>query len=152
MQFLSCLESALTALGGKLEPSVKQRLQQQQLQEVQQLQQQLCTQHSSDSILSFSARRILPLSLVRKKKVNKTNYDQSSQDSSVGSTLDWYSEGPEFKSRRLQLNFQLEKGCRRDSKQYNLNQWRHYKSHFCQRQSFFPSRSHKRGSKARKPK
>ena len=72
MQFLSCLESALTALGGKLEPSVKQRLQQQQLQEVQQLQQQLCTQHSSDSILSFSARRILPLSLVRKKKVNKT--------------------------------------------------------------------------------
>ena len=42
----------------------------------------------------------------------------SSQDSSVGSALDWYSEGPGFKSRRLQLNFQLEKGCGRDSMQY----------------------------------
>ena len=37
-----------------------------------------------------------------------------SQDCSVGSALDWYSEGPGFKSRHLQLNFQLEKGCRRD--------------------------------------
>ena len=45
---------------------------------------------------------------------------QSSQDSSVGSTLDWYSEGLGFKSRRLQLNFQLEKGCWRDSKQYTI--------------------------------
>ena len=41
-------------------------------------------------------------------------------DSSVGSTLDWYSEGPGFKSRRLQMNFQLEEGCRRDSKQYAI--------------------------------
>ena len=45
---------------------------------------------------------------------------QSSQDSSVGSALDWYSEGPGFKSRRLQLNFQLEKGCWKDSKQYAI--------------------------------
>ena len=45
------------------------------------------------------------------------NANPSSQDSSVGSTVDWYLEGPGFKSRRLQLNFQLEKGCRRDSKQ-----------------------------------
>ena len=45
----------------------------------------------------------------------------SSQDSSVGSTLDWYSEGPGFKSRRLQLNVQLEKGCGRDSMQYAIN-------------------------------
>ena len=32
----------------------------------------------------------------------------NSQDSSVGSTLDWYSEDPGFKSLHLQLNFQLE--------------------------------------------
>ena len=42
----------------------------------------------------------------------------SSQDSSVGSALDWHSEGPGFKSLRLQLNFWLEKGCGIDSKQY----------------------------------
>ena len=41
----------------------------------------------------------------------------SSQDSSVGSALEWYLEGPGFKSRRLQLSFQLEKGCGRDSMQ-----------------------------------
>ena len=40
-------------------------------------------------------------------KENENKIKQSSQDSSVGSTLDWYSEGPGFKSRRLQLNFQL---------------------------------------------
>ena len=40
----------------------------------------------------------------------------SSKDSSVGSALDWYLEGPGFKSRCLLLNFQLEKGCGRDSK------------------------------------
>ena len=38
----------------------------------------------------------------------------SSQDSSVGSTLDWYSEGRGFKSLHLQFNFQLEKGCGKD--------------------------------------
>ena len=37
----------------------------------------------------------------------------SSQESSVGSTLDWYTERTGFKSCRLQLNFQMEKGCRR---------------------------------------
>ena len=36
-----------------------------------------------------------------------------SQDSLVGSALDWYLEGPGFKSHHLQFNFQLEKGCRR---------------------------------------
>ena len=41
-----------------------------------------------------------------------------SQDSSVGSALDWYSEGPGFKSCFLLMNFQLEKGCGRDSRQY----------------------------------
>ena len=41
----------------------------------------------------------------------------SSQDSSVGSALDGYLEGPGFKSRRLQLNLQLEKSCGIDSKQ-----------------------------------
>ena len=44
----------------------------------------------------------------------------SSQDSSVGSKLDWYSEGLGFKSCHLQLNFQLEKGCGSDSLQYTL--------------------------------
>ena len=42
-------------------------------------------------------------------------------DSSVGSMLDWYLEGPGFKSCRLQINFELEEGCRRDSKQYAIN-------------------------------
>ena len=37
-----------------------------------------------------------------------------------GSALDRYSEGPGFKSCRLQLNFQLEKGCGRDSMQYAI--------------------------------
>ena len=46
---------------------------------------------------------------------------ESSQDSSVSSALDWYLEGPGFKSCRLQLNFQLEKGCGRDSMQYAIN-------------------------------
>ena len=45
---------------------------------------------------------------------------RSSQDSSVGNTLVWYSEGPGFKSCRLQLNFQLKKGCGRDFKQYAI--------------------------------
>ena len=45
---------------------------------------------------------------------------KSSQDSSVGSALDLNSEGPRFKSRRLQLNFQLEKGCGRNSMQYAI--------------------------------
>ena len=44
----------------------------------------------------------------------------SSQDSSVGSMLDWYLEGSGFKSRRLQINFQLEKGCGRDYMQYSI--------------------------------
>ena len=35
----------------------------------------------------------------------------SSHGSSVGSVLDWYLEHPGFKSRRPQLNCQLEKGC-----------------------------------------
>jgi hypothetical protein len=82
MQFLGCLESALITLGGKLEPSVKQRLQQQQQQSsqqqhlMQQQHQQLSLQNSNDSILSFSARRILPLSLVRKKKVGSQSYKE----------------------------------------------------------------------------
>ena len=41
-------------------------------------------------------------------------------DSSVGSLLDWYSEGRGFKSHRLQLNFQMEKGFRRDPIQYAI--------------------------------
>jgi len=71
MQFLGCLESALVSIGGKLEPSVKHRLQQQNEQATSQQQQPhpLSTQTSTDSILGFSARKILPLSLVRKKKV-----------------------------------------------------------------------------------
>ena len=44
----------------------------------------------------------------------------SSQDSSVGSPLDYHLEGPGFKSRRLQLNFQLEEGCGRYSMQYAI--------------------------------
>ena len=43
---------------------------------------------------------------------------KSRKDNSVGSVLDWYSEGPGFKSCRLQLNFQVDKGCGRDSMQY----------------------------------
>ena len=43
-----------------------------------------------------------------------------SQDSSVGSALNWYSEGPGFESRHLQLNFQQEKGWGRDSMQYAI--------------------------------
>ena len=50
--------------------------------------------------------------------IKKYNYGGVfSQDSSVGSVLDWYLEGPGFKSCRLQLNCQLQKGCGRDSKQ-----------------------------------
>ena len=56
-------------------------------------------------------------------KILKRNMMISSQDSPVGSALDWYSEGPGFKSRLLQLNFQLGKGCGRDSKQYAI---KHY--------------------------
>ena len=41
----------------------------------------------------------------------KVTFLKSSQDSSVGSMLDWYSKGPGFESRHLKLNFQLEKGC-----------------------------------------
>ena len=44
----------------------------------------------------------------------------SSQDNSVGSVLDGYLKGAGFKSRCLQLNFQFEKHCRRDSKQYAI--------------------------------
>ena len=44
----------------------------------------------------------------------------SSQDSSVGSASDWYLEGPWFISQHLQLNFKLEKVCRRDSTQYAI--------------------------------
>ena len=54
-----------------------------------------------------------------KIQLNSTLFS-SSQVSSVGSTLDWYLEGPGFKSCHLQLNFQLEKGCGRDSKQYAI--------------------------------
>ena len=49
-----------------------------------------------------------------------TNLHESSQDSSVVSALDWYLEGPGFKSCHLQLNFQLEKGCGSDSMQYPI--------------------------------
>ena len=45
---------------------------------------------------------------------------ESSQDSSLGSKLDWYLEDPGFKSHHLQLNFQLEKGFGRDSMQYAI--------------------------------
>ena len=41
----------------------------------------------------------------------------------VSSALDWYFEGPGFKFHHLQLNFQLEKGCRRDSMQYAIKIW-----------------------------
>ena len=60
------------------------------------------------------------------------SFSWSSQDSSVGDALDWYFEGPGLKSCCLQLNCQLEKGCRRDSMQYaikysclesNLKEW-----------------------------
>ena len=57
------------------------------------------------------------LSAPFEKKIQK---NESSQDSSVGNALDWYSEGPGFKSRPLQLNFQFEKGYGRDSKQYAI--------------------------------
>ena len=40
--------------------------------------------------------------------------------SSVGSVLDWYSEGPGLRSCHLQLNFQSEKDCGRDSIQYAI--------------------------------
>ena len=43
-----------------------------------------------------------------------------SQDNSVGSAIDWCSEGLGFKSHHLQLNFQLEKGYGRDSKHYAI--------------------------------
>ena len=46
-----------------------------------------------------------------RKKANKQI--ESSQDSSVGSALDWYSEGPGFKSWGLQLNFQIFSSHRR---------------------------------------
>ena len=44
----------------------------------------------------------------------------SSQDSSVGSMVDWYLEGPGFKSRHLQLNFHMEKGYGIGSTQYAI--------------------------------
>ena len=52
---------------------------------------------------------------------NEIILNVSSQDSSVGSTLGQYSEGPGFKSRCiLQLNFQLEKSWGSDSIQYAI--------------------------------
>ena len=54
------------------------------------------------------------------KKHLKIKENLSSQDSSVGSTLDWYLEGQGFKSCRLQMIFQMEEGCGRDSMQYAI--------------------------------
>lgn len=69
MQFLGCLETALVNLGGHLSPSVRQRLNAPPSQDQQQEdsgsreQQQLS---KTDSILGI---KILPLSLIGKKKV-----------------------------------------------------------------------------------
>ena len=56
----------------------------------------------------------MPLPFTKKKK-KKFLYPVS-----TAQLVDWYSEGPGFNSRRLHLNFQLEKGCGRDSMQYTI--------------------------------
>ena len=78
-----------------------------------------------DGLAAVQPNNLFVITLYRHQPIGsiKTNLLfnlSSSQDSSVGSALDCYSEGPGFKSRPLQLDFQLEIGCGRDSMQYPI--------------------------------
>jgi len=71
MQFLGCLETALVNLGGNLSPSVRQRLTSQTSQDQQTetiSQKDLEQPVKSDTLLGIKSK-ILPLSLLGRKKV-----------------------------------------------------------------------------------
>ena len=77
-----------------------------------------CLPNKKDTVIDALKRNDISKCALQETEVNIGFPIQSGQ---LGSMLDWYSEGPGFKSCRLQLNVQLEEGCGRDSMQYAIN-------------------------------